>query len=140
MDVDVDVDTDAASDELRESAFLKSADVVTGGFWLNMGKALACSTLTSVLAWALGGVAPNPRRAKLIVRDIFDVLAVDGGFKDGFLGETFLVDTGLTGVASPVGLIFRGNECGEWSRSDCISCSLNRVTDLADSRSCRPDA
>lgn len=43
--VDADVDTDAASDELRESA-----DFATGGFWLNMGRALACSTLTSVLA------------------------------------------------------------------------------------------
>ena len=84
---------------------------------------------------------PSPRRAKLIVRDIREVRTADAGFKAGFLGETVLVDTGLVFVVKGVGSIFRGIEWVEWSRSlDWISCSLSRVTDLAESRSCRLDA
>ena len=48
--VDADADEDAASEILCVSALFESTEGVEGGFWLNIGRALACSILTSVLA------------------------------------------------------------------------------------------
>lgn len=107
----VDADDDAVSEILCESAFFELTDGAAGCLWLNMGRALACSTFTSVLAWALGGVAPSPRKAKLMFRDIRDDFVADGGFNAGFCGEVVFEKTGLVGVIfKDVGSMRRGTE------------------------------
>lgn len=88
---------------------LVSEKVLEEPRWLDIGPALACSTCTPVLAWALGGVALRPRRAKLIVREILDggLMAV-GGFNAGLVGDGLFVETGLLGVVTDDASILRG--------------------------------
>lgn len=109
--VTVEAVDDVVSEILCVSVFFELTDGVAGCFWLNIGRALACSTFTSVLAWALGGVAPSPRKAKLMFRDIRDDFDIDGDFNAGFWGEVAFEKTGLTGViVKDVGSIRRGTE------------------------------
>jgi hypothetical protein len=48
--------------------------------------------LTPVLAWALVGVAVNPRSAKLIVLDIRDAIGAGAFFNAGLTGEALLAE------------------------------------------------
>jgi hypothetical protein len=127
------VAVEAESEALSDSTLLDSLRVPADFFLLlGAGVAVACSALTSVLARALGGATPNPRSAKLIVRDIrgtFDVEA-EAVLRAGFLGEWSFLGTGFLGAFS----IFRRHSSG------FTSCSRRCVIDLAEMRSCVPEA
>ena len=103
------VGIDAVSDGLKEVMLLASEKVLAGPLWLDIGPALACSTWTPVLAWALGAVALRPRRAKLIVREILEGgrMAV-AGFNAGLVGDWLFVETGLFGVVTGDASSLRG--------------------------------
>lgn len=103
---------DAVSDGLKEVMLLASETDPAGVLWFVMGIALACSTLTTVLAKALGGVALKPRSAKLIVREIREVIGAGVFFNAGFMGDMLLAELGLFGVVI-FESILRGPECKE---------------------------
>jgi hypothetical protein len=103
---------DAVSDGLKEVILLESEIEPAGVLWFVMGRALACSTLTPVLAKALGGVALKPRSAKLIVREIREAIGAGVFFSAGFMGDMLLPELGLLGVVI-FESILRGPECTE---------------------------
>lgn len=103
---------DAVSDGLKEVMLLVSEIDPAGVLWFVIGIALACSTFTTVLAKALGGVALKPRSAKLIVREIRDAIGTGVFFNTGFMGDILLTDPGLFGVVI-FDSILRGPECKE---------------------------
>lgn len=103
---------DAVSDGLKELMLLASEIDAAGVLWFVMGIALACSTLTPVLATALGGVALKPRSAKLIVREIREAIGAGAFFNAGLMGDMLLPELGLLGVVI-FESILRGPECKE---------------------------
>lgn len=103
---------DAVSDGLKEAMLLASEIDAAGVLWFVMGMALACSTLTPVLATALGGVALKPRSAKLIVREIREAIGAGVFFNAGLMGDMLLPELGLLGVVI-FESILRGPECKE---------------------------
>lgn len=102
-----------------------------------MGNALACSTLTPVLAWALGGVALKPRSAKLIVLEIREVIGAGAFFNAGLMGDMLLTEPGLFCVVM-FESILRGllGWKDSFSSAGLVSWSRRRMIERADNRSC----
>ena len=86
------VGVDAVSEGLKDVT-LRVSEKDIPALWFAIGSALACAILTPVLASARGGVALNPRSAKLIVLEIRETAG--GAFSVGFFGGEFLIETGL---------------------------------------------
>ena len=136
MDQSMTVDADAESEKLCESALAASVVDTPEELLLEDGRPRTCSTLTSVLACARGGVALSPRRAKLIVRDIRGGLLDAEAFNAGFLGAVIWDGAGSLGPS-----MFRGagSPALRLRSFDMVSCSRRRRTDLAERRSCAPE-
>jgi hypothetical protein len=99
---------DVVSEGLREAILLESEIDPAGVLDTTAGKALACSILIPVLAWALGGVALKPRSAKLMVFDIREIFGAGVFFSAGFLGDKLLIEPGPLDVIANMESILRG--------------------------------
>lgn len=135
----VTVEMDVLFEWVSECTLLVSELTGIEVLWFDMGNASAFSTLTSMLAWALGGALPKPRSAKLIERDIRGVRSVAEVFGAGLLGVILLTVLGPFGVdkgrSALLGIV---RVEYPWLLGP-VSCSLNRDIDLADIRSCMPE-
>ena len=135
----VTVEVDVVFEGLSECTLFVSELTGIEVLWFDMGNASACSTLTSVLAWALGGTVPKPRSAKLTLRDIRDARSVGGAFGTGLLGVTMLIALVFFGADEDRSTLLGIARAGYPWLLGPVSCSINRDMDLADIRSCMPE-